>query len=164
MNYGADNLKMWKILITNWIWPWRSTSIIPQNNMDPNHGVLHLWFKFGDPSLNKRWVIVRTSSWLIHTHGNSDPQTQAMTIPEGQNWPRVKPWNSILMLNNAYTYFFLFIVVGVRIVVRWEVIISNTYDGHYFCLNQWGRCYMLSRHGWATNACKLGYYLLEIMA
>ena len=26
----------------------------------------------------------------IHTHGHTDPQTQAMTIPEGQNWPRVK--------------------------------------------------------------------------
>ena len=25
-----------------------------------------------------------------HTHGHTDPQTQAMTIPEGQNWPRVK--------------------------------------------------------------------------
>ena len=26
--------------------------------------------------------------WYTHTH--TDPQTQAMTIPEGQNWPRVK--------------------------------------------------------------------------
>ena len=25
-----------------------------------------------------------------HTHGHTYPQTQAMTIPEGQNWPRVK--------------------------------------------------------------------------
>ena len=25
-----------------------------------------------------------------HTHGHTDPQTQVMTIPEGQNWPRVK--------------------------------------------------------------------------
>ena len=59
----------------------------PQKQKGPNQGVLHLWSKFGDPSLNGRWVIVRTSSWLIHTH--ADPQTQAMTIPEGQNWPRV---------------------------------------------------------------------------
>ena len=25
-----------------------------------------------------------------HTLGHTDPQTQPMTIPEGQNWPRVK--------------------------------------------------------------------------
>ena len=32
------------------------------------------------------------TSYVIdtHTHGHTDPQTQAMTIPEGQNWPRVK--------------------------------------------------------------------------
>ena len=64
----------------------------PKNNRDPNQGVLHLWSKFGDLSLNGRWIIMQTSSWLIHTHthGHTDPQTQAMTIPEGQNWPRVK--------------------------------------------------------------------------
>ena len=28
--------------------------------------------------------------WYTHTHGHTNPQTQAMTIPEGQNWPRVK--------------------------------------------------------------------------
>ena len=28
--------------------------------------------------------------WYTHTHGHTDPQTQAMTIPEGQNWSRVK--------------------------------------------------------------------------
>ena len=88
--------KWGKIWLSSQIWPWRSRSIIPKNNRDPNQGVLHLWSKFGDPSLNGRWVIVRTSSWLIHTH--TDPQTQAMTIPEGQNWPRVK----ISFLQNAF--------------------------------------------------------------
>ena len=56
--------------------------------MDLNQDVLHLWSKFGDPTLNERWVIVRASSWLTHTH--TDTQTQPMTIPEGQNWPRIK--------------------------------------------------------------------------
>ena len=55
-----------------------------------NQGVLHLCFKFGDSSLNSRWVIVRTSMWLIDTHTLTDTQTRAMTIPEGQNCPRVK--------------------------------------------------------------------------
>ena len=59
----------------------------PQHcNRDLNQGVLVLWTKFGDPSLNRWRVIVRTSKWLIHTH----TQTQATTIPGGQNWPRVK--------------------------------------------------------------------------
>ena len=82
--------KWGKIRISNYIWPWRSRSINPKNNRNLNQGDLHLWSKFGNPSLNERWVIVRTSSWLIHTHGHTDPQTQAMTIPEGQSWPRVK--------------------------------------------------------------------------
>ena len=34
------------------IWPWRSRSIAPQNNKDHNQRILHLWSKFGDPSLN----------------------------------------------------------------------------------------------------------------
>ena len=66
------------------------------NNRDLNHGLLQLWSKFGDPSLNGWWVIARTSTWLLHTqtggrtHRQTDRQTQATTIPEGQNWPRVK--------------------------------------------------------------------------
>ena len=54
--------------------------------------VFRTWSKFGDPRLNGWWVIARTNSWL--THGQTDrqthTQTQATTIPEGQNWPRVK--------------------------------------------------------------------------
>ena len=30
-----------------------SSPINPQNNRDLNHGILHLWPKFGDPSLNR---------------------------------------------------------------------------------------------------------------
>ena len=30
------------------IWPWRSRSIVPQNNKDLNQGILHLLSKFGD--------------------------------------------------------------------------------------------------------------------
>ena len=61
----------------------------PQNNRDLNQGLLHLWSKFGDPSWNGWWIIVRTSKWLPHTRtdGRTHWQTQAMTIPEGQNWP-----------------------------------------------------------------------------
>ena len=33
-----------------------------QNNRDLNQGIFHLWSKFGGPSLNRWWVIVRTSS------------------------------------------------------------------------------------------------------
>ena len=62
--------------------------IAPQNNRDLNQGVFHLWSKFGDPSLNRSWVIAWTGKWL--THKLTDTQTQATTIPEGQNWPRVK--------------------------------------------------------------------------
>ena len=33
-----------------------------QNNRDLNQGIFHLWSKFGGPSLNRWWVIARTSS------------------------------------------------------------------------------------------------------
>ena len=42
-----------------------------KNNRDPNQVVLHLWSKFGDPSLNRWWVIMWTS--LIWTHRHRQP-------------------------------------------------------------------------------------------
>ena len=66
-----------------------------------NNRYLHIWSKFCDPSLNSCWVIVRTSSWLMETRTytqtdrRTHTHTQATTIPEGHNWPRVKthiPW------------------------------------------------------------------------
>ena len=101
-NLVIPNLNGWKVImrtsskwgkirLSSWIWPWRSRSITPKNNRLLNQGVLHLWSKFGDSSFKGWWAIVRTSKWLIHTHGTqTDTQTQAMTIPEAQNWPRVK--------------------------------------------------------------------------
>ena len=66
----------------------------PQNKMDLDQCLLHLWSNFGDPSLNGSRVIARTSKWLTqtdtHTHTRTHTPMQAMTIPEGQNWPRVK--------------------------------------------------------------------------
>ena len=105
--FGNCNLNWWWVMActsSKWgkfwlwssIWPWRSGSITPQNNRDLNQGLLHLLSKFGDPSLNGWWVIARTSKCLPHTQtdgrtdGHTDRQTQATTIPEGQNWPRVK--------------------------------------------------------------------------
>ena len=62
------------------IWPWRSRSITAQRNRDLNQVALHLWYKFGDPSLNGPWVIARINMWLTnrlthtrtHTHTNTD--------------------------------------------------------------------------------------------
>ena len=55
---------------------------------------MHLLSKFGGSSLNAWWVVARTSSGLTDTHTDGHThthrQTQATTIPEGQNWPRVK--------------------------------------------------------------------------
>ena len=47
----------------------------PKNNRHLNQGVLYLWSKFGDSSLNGWGVIVRTNKWLIHTH--TDRHTDA---------------------------------------------------------------------------------------
>ena len=59
-----------------------------QNSMNLNHGVLHLWSKFDDPGNELSRGQAR--DWYTHTH--TDTHTQATTIPEGQNWPRIKRW------------------------------------------------------------------------
>ena len=55
----------------------------PQNNRHLNQGLLHLWSKFGDPSLGVE--LSRGQTWW-----RTDGRTQATTIPGGQYWPRVK--------------------------------------------------------------------------
>ena len=102
-----DKLRMGKFWLWSSIWPWRSRSIVPQNNRDLNQGLLHLWSKFGDPSLNGWWVIARTSWWLMHTHGHTHRQTQATTIPESQNWPRVKK-STLTSLTKLFPLSFIF--------------------------------------------------------
>ena len=61
----------------------------PKKNRNLNQGLLHLWSKFNDPSLNGSRVIVPTSKWLIHTH--TDTQTDAGNDnTQRPNWPPVK--------------------------------------------------------------------------
>ena len=83
-------------------------SIAPENNRALNQGLLHLWSKFGDPSLNGWWIIARTSSWLTDTRTHTHIHTQATTIPEGQNWPRVKnefQTSALISLIFAYMWY-----------------------------------------------------------
>ena len=49
-------------------------SITPENKRDLIQGLLHLWSKFGDPSLNGWWVIARTN---LVTDGRTDWRTDA---------------------------------------------------------------------------------------
>ena len=82
-----------KLAFLSQIFPTRSRSIVTQNNRNLNQGLLHLWSKFGDPSL-ERVLSYRVDKQVIDTHWHTytpiHTQTQAMTIPEGQNWPREK--------------------------------------------------------------------------
>ena len=84
---ACTSSKWGKFWLWSSIWPWRSRPIIPQNNRALNQGPSHLWSKFGDPSL-KRLMSYRMDKLVID--GHTDTHTQATTIPEGQNWPRVK--------------------------------------------------------------------------
>ena len=89
--------KWGKIWLSSSILPWRSRSIIPKNNRDLNQGVLHLWSKFADPSLNERWVIVRTSSWLTHTLTHrptdaADDNTRRPKLASGKNLKFTGSW------------------------------------------------------------------------
>ena len=71
--------KWGKIRLSSAISHLRSRSITPKNIKHRNQGVLYLWSKFGDSSLNGWWVIVQTDKWLIHihTHGHNDRLTDA---------------------------------------------------------------------------------------
>ena len=64
------------------------TPIIPQNNRPLNQGLLHLWSKFGDPSLNGWRIITRTNSWLTdtqtHIHAGND-NTRRPKLASGKN-------------------------------------------------------------------------------
>ena len=44
-------------------------SMHPQNNRDPNQGVLHFWSKFGESSLISDMLLHEKNflSWLTHT-------------------------------------------------------------------------------------------------
>ena len=71
------------------IWPWRSRSIVPQNNRDFSQGL----YISGPYLVILAWTgdeLSRGQARDHRTHGRMDTQTQATTIPEGQNWPRVK--------------------------------------------------------------------------
>ena len=91
VTYCADKLicsKWGKFWLLRSIWTWRSKSIAQQNNMYLNQGLLHLWSKFVDPSLNGWFIIVRTSSWLTdtrtHTHAGND-NTRRPKLAAGKN-------------------------------------------------------------------------------
>ena len=71
-------------LLFSEIWPWSSRSITPQNNRNLNQGLLLLWSKFGDSSLNAWQVIARTSKLLPHT------QTHRQTDAANDNTRRPK--------------------------------------------------------------------------
>ena len=60
----------------------------PKNNKDLNQGLLQLWSKFGDPSLNGWCVIAWTSKWLPHTR--TDEQTHTQTDAANENTQRPK--------------------------------------------------------------------------
>ena len=78
------------------------TSIRP-SPQDGNQGILHLWSKFGNPSLKGWWVMSQTNSWLMHPHQQTE--TKATTIAKAQNQPWVKiylhlyNWNGTDSLN-----------------------------------------------------------------
>ena len=112
MTCHADKLACseWgKFWILSSIWPWRSMSIAPKNSL--SQGLLHLWSKFGDPSLEGWWIISRTSPWLTDTRTQAHTHTQATTIPEGQNWPRLKTHWELYVVRWVYALDYVYVPI-----------------------------------------------------
>ena len=131
--FGNCNFNWWWVMAwTTWKWgkfwlwssisPWRSWSIVPQNNKALNQGLLHLWSKCGDPSLNGWWIITRTSSWLTDTRTHT--HTQATTIPEGENWPRVKMH---LKMSSGKWQTFCFSLIIIIYVVNFQFLLPDIF-------------------------------------
>ena len=83
------------LAVINWLIVLRSNrdlnQVVLRSNRDLNQGLLHLWSKFGDPSLNGWWVIMQKKLCDGQTDRQTDGQTYAgTTIPGGKNWPWVK--------------------------------------------------------------------------
>ena len=99
VTYCADKLtcsKWGKCLLLSSIWPWRPRSIAPQNNRDLNRGLLHLWSKFGDPSLKGWWIIARTSSWLSETRTHTHIHTYSHAGNDNTPRPKLAPGNKTM--------------------------------------------------------------------
>ena len=110
--FGNCNFNWWWVMActnskwgTFWlwssIWPWKSQSIVPQNNRDLNQGLLHLWSKFGDPSLNRSWVIARTN---LVTDGLTDRRRQRQ-FPKAKTASGKKGMCSFSWFQQQYIYF-----------------------------------------------------------
>ena len=72
----------------SWIWNWMSRSIASQNNRDLNQGLLPLWSKFDDPSLNGSWVLTWPTDWHTHTQTHTvtrDDNTWRPKLASGKN-------------------------------------------------------------------------------
>ena len=138
MTCRADKLTCpkWGTLLSL-IWPWRSRSIVPEINRNLNQGLLHLWCKFGDPSLTGWWIIVQTNSWLTDTPTHTHTCAQATAIPEGQNWPRVtseKNFAHIKTYTNSHTHFLQ------NIFPIW----LHSFEIHFYVsISFWNRLFMI---------------------
>ena len=88
MSNGLDKFKMGWILTLKLNLTLKVKVNCPPNNRDLNQGLLHLWSKFGDPSLNGSQVIARTSKWL--THRQTDRHTHTHTDAGNDNTGRPK--------------------------------------------------------------------------
>ena len=82
----------------------RSRSITPKNKKDINQGLLHLWSKFGAPSLNGWWVIARTNTWLPHMQ--TDGRTHRQTDAGNDNTRRPKLASGEKLYDLYFKYYF----------------------------------------------------------
>ena len=156
LTYRADKLtssKWGKFWLLSSIWPWRSRSMNPQNNWDLHHCALHTWSKFGDSSLNGWQVIVRTNLWLPDTQLHT--QTQATTIPEGQNWPWVKKQHKFFFAKRNYN-------IPVNSIRAWSIYAKHQWPRTN---RKWGNvssCFMFAiKYGFIYPQCIKDIYGYE---
>ena len=100
--------------------PHPPTPTPPWNNRDLNQGLLHLWSKFGDPSLNGWWVIAPTSTWLVHTQTDTQADRRRQTDTQTDRSRQRQYRKPNLASGNKNSNVILITVIPVKLNLEWH--------------------------------------------
>ena len=114
----------------------------PKNNRDLNQGLLHLCTKFGDPSLNRWWVIARTN---LVTDGRTDAgndNTRRPILASGKNQRWIQTGVTVRKLSIRVKIGDFF--VSGDLEIWWMTLKNNTAPVLYYVKP----CVSFQTHGW----------------
>ena len=119
-----------KFWLLSWIWPCRSRSITPKRIQI----LTRVFYTSGPNLVLLRVMSYRADKLRVDAHTRTHRQTQATTIPEVQNWPRViKCWMNLII--HCHTSLGMWFLIHVDPSWWWEISRHVTDNTHWsvFC-------------------------------